>query len=729
MTIDVSEARPPTEIAAPTEAGPPTKAAPPAEAGPPTKETQRPDVSHAKPQRWERPALGALLVATAVLYMWGLGQAGWANSFYSAASQAGSASWKAWFFGASDAAGSITVDKPPASLWLTGLSVRAFGLNSWSLLVPQALMGMGTVALVWATVRRWASAHAALLAGLVMATTPVATLMFRFNNPDALLTLLLVASAYTTLRGIEDGRRRWVIATGVMLGFAFLTKQLQMMLVVPVFGGAWLIAAPKRFGRRLLDLLIGGAAMVMSAGWWIAIVQLWPTNSRPYIGGSQTNSILELTLGYNGLGRLTGNETGSVGGGGPGGGAGGSMWGATGFSRLLDGAAGGQIAWLIPAACVGLVAGLWLTRSAKRTDVRRAALLVWGGWLVVTFLTFSFMAGIFHDYYTVALAPAIAVLIGLGVQLLWDVRHSLTARITLALTIAGSAGWAIVLLRRAPGWNSWLIPVIGALGLGSAIVIMLPTVPRRVLVGAGAAGAIAVLAGPLAWSIETAAHPRTGSIVTAGPNVQGSQFRFPGGAAGRGSPPPGRGAAPDGRAGLPPGGPGARPGGQAAPPPGGQGALPGAGGRPGRTNGATGKLPAGFPGGISLRGLGGAGGLLDSAKVSAEVAAVLLENADHYTWVAAGVGSNRAAGFQLATERPVMPIGGFNGSDPSPTLAQFQRYVANGDIHWFISGGGRVGGFNNQQGGSEESSAIASWVTTHFEPTTIDGVTLYNLNP
>lgn len=203
------------------------------------------------------------------------------------------------------------------------------------------------------------------------------------------------------------------------------------------------------------------------------------------------------------------------------------MWGATGFSRLLDGAAGGQIAWLIPAACVGLVAGLWLTRSAKRTDVRRAALLVWGGWLVVTFLTFSFMAGIFHDYYTVALAPAIAVLIGLGVQLLWDVRHSLTARITLALTIAGSAGWAIVLLRRAPGWNSWLIPVIGALGLGSAIVIMLPTVPRRVLVGAGAAGAIAVLAGPLAWSIETAAHPRTGSIVTAGPNVQGSQFRLP----------------------------------------------------------------------------------------------------------------------------------------------------------------------------------------------------------
>ena len=177
-----------------------------------------------------------------MLYLWSLSASGWANSFYAAAAQAGSKSWKAWFFGSSDSANSITVDKPPAALWIDGLSVRLFGLSSWSVLVPQALLGVATVGVVYAAVRRWFSAHAALLAGAVLALTPVATLMFRFNNPDALLVLLITLAAYCTLRGIEDGRRRWVVLTGVAIGFGFLAKQLQVLLVVPPLTLAYLIA-------------------------------------------------------------------------------------------------------------------------------------------------------------------------------------------------------------------------------------------------------------------------------------------------------------------------------------------------------------------------------------------------------------------------------------------------------------------------------------------------------
>ena len=253
-----------------------------------------------------------LLIATAGFYLYGLSVNGWANSFYSAAVQAGSQSWKAFFYGSSDAANSITVDKPPASLWIMALSVRVFGLSSWAILVPQALMGVASVGVLYATVRRHFGAGAGLLAGAVLATTPVAVLMFRFNNPDALLVLLLTIAAWAAVRATEKGSTRWLVLVGALIGFGFLTKMLQALLIVPGISLAFLVAAPTSLGRRIRSLLIAGVAMIVSAGWWIAIVELVPAAARPYIGGSQTNSILELTLGYNGFGRLTGNETGSV---------------------------------------------------------------------------------------------------------------------------------------------------------------------------------------------------------------------------------------------------------------------------------------------------------------------------------------------------------------------------------------------------------------------------------
>jgi 4-amino-4-deoxy-L-arabinose transferase-like glycosyltransferase len=645
---------------------------------------------------WSRPTLIGLLVATGVLYLWGLGESGWANSFYSAAVQAGSESWKAFFFGSSDAASSITVDKTPLALWPMALSVRIFGLSSWSILVPQALEGIATVYLLHRIVRgSTGSDLAGLLAGAVMALTPVAVLMFRFNNPDAMLVLLLVAASSATLRAIEQTEQpsgrplRWLLLAGAFVGLAFLAKMLQAFLVLPALGLTYLLFARTPLGKRLRHLVAAFAAMVVAGGWWVAIVELWPASSRPYIGGSQHNSILELTLGYNGLGRLSGDETGSVGGmGGQGG-----QWGATGLGRMFNAEIGGQIAWLVPAALVLGAAALWFARSDRRI---LAALTLWGATLLVTGLTFSFMAGIFHAYYTVALAPPVAALTALGAWVLWRERQHVAARVVLAATVGGTAVWAFVLLDRTPDYLPWLRYAVLAVGLVSAgLLVGVGWFSSRVAAVVATAAVVSTLAGPAAYSLSTAGSAHTGSIPSAGP-------------------------ASAGRMGMPGGGPG--------------GAL--GGGPGGAIGGAMGGAPPAMPGTTTLGttrgttqgapgGAGNAGGLLDGSTPTSALTALLESDASSYTWVAAAVGSNSASGYQLATEEPVMAIGGFNGSDPSPTLAEFQAYVAADEIHYFIAGGGMGGGPGGS--GSSTSSEISSWVEENFEGTTVGGVTVYDL--
>ncbi|MER7763481.1 glycosyltransferase family 39 protein [Streptomyces sp. NPDC097619] len=706
----------------------------------------------ARPGR-QRAALAALLIGTALLYLWNLSASGYANSFYSAAAQAGSESWKAFFFGSSDAGNSITVDKPPAALWPMALSVRLFGLGSWQILVPQVLMGVGTTAVLFAAVRRQFGAAAGLLAGAVFALTPVAALMFRFNNPDALLTLLLTVAVYCVLRALEAGRTGWLVAAGAAVGLAFLTKTLQAFLVLPPLTLVYAVCAPVRLRRRLGQLLLSGLAMVVAGGWWVAVVELWPDASRPYIGGSQNNSFLELTLGYNGLGRINGEEIGSVGGGArpttgdaagaaeafrPGGGGGGG-WGETGIDRLFSGNIGGQIAWLLPAALILLVAGLVVTRRAGRAtgaldSVARAAFLAWGGCLLVTLAVFSFMQGIFHEYYTVALAPYLAALVAMGAAVLWEERGTRAARAALAGTVAVTALWSYVLLGRAEGYLPWLRWAVLVVGLAAAAGLLV----RRAALWAAGLGLAASLAGPLAYSLTTVSEGHTGSIVTAGPAVAGG-----GGPGGRGFRPPG-----GGQGGFPGGFPGrnapgaGNPGtgtgqgtgngndqGLPAMPPdgftGGPGTFPG-GGTPDGTGAGTGNRGRGD--GRGGQGTGGPGGLLGGTTVGTAVRTALSADADRYTWVAATTGAQNAAGYQLATGRAVMPIGGFNGSDPSPTLERFKEYVAQGRIHYYIGGASEGGGMRGGGGpGGSVSTVISTWVTENFTARTVDGTTLYDL--
>ncbi|KUN27264.1 glycosyl transferase [Streptomyces corchorusii] len=663
-----------------------------------------------------RPALLGLLATTLVLYVYNLSASGYANSFYSAAVQAGSRSWKAFFFGSLDAGNAITVDKPPASLWPMELSVRVFGLDSWAILAPEVLMGVATVAVVYAAVRRRFSPVAGLTAGAVLALTPVAALMFRFNNPDAMLALLMSVACYLVVRGLEDGRTKWLVWAGVAIGFAFLAKTLQAFLILPALAVVYAVCAPVPLRKRFGQLAAATLALVVSGGWWVAVVELWPASSRPYIGGSQNNSFLELTFGYNGLGRLNGEETGSVGGGG--GGAGGSgMWGETGWDRMFNSEIGGQISWLLPAALILLVTGLVATRKARRTSVTRASFLVWGGSLLMTTVVFSYMAGIFHQYYTVALAPYLAAVVGMGAGLLWERRRQPWASIALAASVVAAAAWGYVLLNRTPDYLPWLKWLVLVGGLTAALgLVFAGRISRRLALGVAAVGLVAALAGPTAYTLSTLQEGHTGSIVTAGPagaSVMGGRGGGPGGGM--------RG----GFGGGMPGGQGQRnqQGQQGNGFPGGGfgGGTPTQPGQQGQRNGNGFGFPGGRTGEGGMGGAGGVGGLLNGASVSSEAEKLLAEDASKYTWVAASVGSQNAAGYQLATGDPVMAIGGFNGTDPSPTPAQFKKYVEEGRIHYFIAGGGMGGG----NGGT--ASQISSWVQSTFKKVTVGSATFYDL--
>ncbi len=714
---------PPTDVAPPETGAEPTRSR-----GPLQRLWRGPDADPS----WARPALLGLLLLTAVLYLWGLGASGWGNSYYSATVQAGTKSWKAFFFGSTDSSNFITVDKAPASLWVMGISARIFGVNSWSILAPQALEGVALVGVLYATVKRWFSPAAALVAGAVCALTPVAALMFRFNNPDALLTLLLVLGAYAITRAVEDGRTRWLVLAGVFVGFAFLAKELQAFLVLPVFGLVYLIAGPPKIGKRIWQIITLGLTTLAAAGWWVAIVSLWPASSRPYIGGSQNNSFWSVLFGYNGFGRLTGSESGSVGGGAAPGGTG--MWGPTGWTRLFNGQFGGQVSWLIPAALILLAVGLVFTATRPRTDRTRAGLVLWGGWLLMTGAAVSLGQGIIHPYYTVALAPAIGALIGIGGALLWRHRDQWYARVALASSLAVSVIWAWQLLDRTPTWMPALRGFVVVVGIGLAVALVVPYRSARAALAVLAAAVVIALAAPAAYTLSTASTPHVGAIPSAGPTIAGGAFGGglggPPGAAGGIRPRIGNGT------GTPPNlGTGGGPGGGA-----GGGQFPGgtAGGtRPGIGNGAGGGgAGAGqFPGGTG-GGPGGIGGLLNGTAVGSKLTSMLKNGSKGYRWVAASVGANNAASYQLASGKAIMAIGGFNGTDPTPTLPQFKAYVAKGEIHYFIGGGGFGGGFGGGgaaggpaggQGANGTSSSIATWVAANFKARTVNGVTIYDL--
>jgi 4-amino-4-deoxy-L-arabinose transferase-like glycosyltransferase len=637
--------------------------------------------------RWSVPARISIVVLAAVLYTWDLSRNGMANSFYTAAVKSGTESWKAAFFGSIDRASFITVDKPPAALWLQELSAKLFGLSSWSILLPEAIAGVASVMVVYHLVRRWWGELAAVLASLAFAVTPAATLMFRYNNPDALLTLLLLLAAWALWSALDTARTSRLVLSGALVGFAFLDKTLEAFMVLPAFALVYLWCAKPGIGRRIVQMAWFGLAVLAASAWWVAIVELWPASSRPYIGGSTDNSELNLIFGYNGFSRIFGS--------GSGGGIGAGFAGDPSWLRMFNSLLAGEISWLLPLAAVGLVGGLWATRREPRTSLRRAGWLLWGAWAGTFFVVFSHAKGIFHPYYTVVMAPGVGALAGAGAVVLWRLgRGSRRWAPVLPAAVLGCAIWSAVVLDRVPGYDTWLAPAVLTAGSLAALGLLLALFDvlrwKASIALAAALGAAALLAGPSAYSVTTVNTAYSGGGITAGPSASGQGG--PGGAA--------HGAGPTGVAGG--GAPtGATSGGHT--PPAGL-AHSGLGGKVGTSQGA----PAGA--GRTLGAGGGGGGGGGGQTVSASLVAYLEAHQGSAEYLLAVQGSQTAAPYILDTGRAVMAMGGFSGSDPSPTLAQFKDLVAEGKVHYVLvsgNGGGGPGG----QGGTV--SAVLSWVEAH----------------
>ena len=615
---------------------------------------------------FEKMTLPILLIATGALYMFGAMYNGMANSYYAAAVQAASQNWTAWLFGSLDAANYVSIDKPPLATMIMGLSARLFGFSSFSMLLPSVLAGVGSVWLLYSAVKRQFGFTSAIISAVTLMLTPVAALMFGFNNPDAILTFMLTASGYAFLRSLE-GRRPllWLGLAGLFTGLAFNTKMLQGLMVLPAMVIVYLVFAKPPIVTRFLHLMFAGVITTVSTLWWSVLVWLTPSGNRPWVGSTNDNSIWSLIFGYNGFGRLLGNRGGGGGGtppnstgmaiaspGGMGGapsgghGPGGTGFGGqTGIFRIFNNDFGPNIAWLLVLALASGGLLLWILRKTPRTNRGRAAVIFWILWLIIHIVIFSMTSGVIHPYYVVVMAPAVAALVGIGVPFLWGayVRRKSYAWV-LPMTIGVTAVIAIIILSYA-GTMTWLMWTVGVLGLAGMIGLLVNLYsPKNWLQNSAIIASIAACTlSPVIYTLSTVNVAHTGSIPTAGPSS------------------------------------------------------------------------------TAMRGSNNEKSQADSALVE-----YLLQNQNGATWLVAVDSANESAAIQLTSGQPVMAIGGFNGSDTPLTLDQFKQLVASGKLRYYAAssrghGGGGPGGGNNE---------ITNWIKQNGKVINYGGsdVTLYELS-
>ncbi len=670
--------------------------------------------------RWARPALLGIAAVAALLYARNLAGAGLAP-FYSVAVKSMSVSWKAFFYGAFDPKATITIDKLAGSFLPQALSARIFGFHPWSLALPQVIEGVVSVLAMYRVVRRWAGPVPGLLAAGIFAATPIVASMFGHSMEDGALTMCLVLAADSWQRAVIEGRLRSLCWAGVWVGLGFQAKMLQAWIILPALGLGYLLAAPGGLIRRLGQLGAAGLVMLAVSLSWIALYTFTPPADRPYVDGSTNNSAVAMVFGYNGVERFGISFPGSVasfGGGGGGGGpvaqaapaggrgtgqqynAGGFLGRSGGWTKLVSDRFGPEIGWLYPLAILALIAGLAWRGRARRTDPVRAGLVMWGGWLVTFGVIYSVMSNIPHTAYMASLAPPLAALSGAGIVLFWRwYRAGSWAGWLLPVAVAAELAWAYYLWSGFRAFLPWVLPAAIGLGVVAIVVMVAGRLSRRArgaVVGAGlAVGVAAMLAAPTAWAASVLDSRYAGSSFDASAGPTGG-FGPGGGGGGRVN-----------------GGfrPGAVPGERGAGFPG--GGAPGDGGPGG-----------GFPGGRAERGgSGGAGGLAGAGGLGGGIfgsTSLTASQQQLYRYVSAhrdGAGYllavsswSQASAYILATGQEVMPMGGFSGAVPEPTLARVQQLVATGQLRFFLLGG--TGGFGGPgRGGPDDTAAqVASWV-------------------
>ena len=489
--------------------------------------------------RWSRlryrwPQLSVTAVAL-VLNLANLSVNGLGNQYYTAATRSMASSWSSWFFASLDPGDFISVDKPPMFLWIEAIPVRLFGVSTWTVLGPAALAGAAAVALLWAAVDRRFGRVAATIAGAVLAVTPISVAVDRLNLPEPYFLLFLVAAVWAVGRALDAERRAlaWIVLAGVLAGCAFNTKMLAAAIPLPALGLGILLAT-RGWWRKIGHAAAFSVAAVVSGVWWIVVVDLVPASMRPYVGGSSNDTVLDLVLGYNGFGRVNGGAGGGFGGAGGGGGFGGGMGGAGGVMggsagplRLFSDALAGQIAWLLPLAVLGAGVALWRWRSDR---VARSLVVVWAGWLALYAVIFSKAAGTFHAYYTAAMAPAIAALVGMGAAAVLDLarRQRWWLAVVPAL-LAATFAFELSIAGRQPTFQTWARPLAVAVGVAgvAALGIGYAQRSRRLVHAALAAVVAAALVLPASWAIyETTAPAINATLPQAGPRTgqAGSTF-------------------------------------------------------------------------------------------------------------------------------------------------------------------------------------------------------------
>jgi 4-amino-4-deoxy-L-arabinose transferase-like glycosyltransferase len=667
------------------------------------------------------PELLGLLAATGVLNLWNLSINGFANTYYAAAVKSMSTNWHDFLFASMDKSGLMTVDKPPLALWVEALSARVFGFSSWSILVPQALMGIAAAGLMYDMVRRRFGRFAGFVAGLTLATTPIIVAVSRHNNPDELLILCTVAAFWFALRAFETGRTKWLVWCGVFIGLGFETKMLAALIVLPALALAYFWVAPRGRAQAVRQLLAGGFAAAVVGLAWPLLVTLTPAADRPWISGTADNSIWSLIFGYNGLGRVAGQAGGpsALGGGG---GAGGVFGGPTGLFRLLESGLGDQAGWLLGFALVAAVALVVVSRL-RRSDARTGYVIAFGGSLLTAGLVFSFASGIFHPYYVSYLAPMIAALVGAGAGIM--LGSGRTARIVAPALIAGGAVTELVVLGELGGQLTWAVPVVVAVGGASAVLLAtaLPARLRRVAVGVALA---ALLAAPATWAAETLGHATSGTFPAGGPASAGTFGGGPGGGGGFG-----RGHGFRGGFGGPGGGAGGFPG---AP---GAGTSGGGLGRSGQQSGANLPTPFGGGGSASARGgfggpgagSGAGGGFAGGAGAGGGfggqgVSTAVIKYVNAHGGGTIGVESQSSAATSILSDNAdVAGLGGFSGRESSVTAKWIAMEVKEGRLRWIIAGDS---GFAGPADGRSGSAAAFAVVAKACPSVTVDGTKLYD---